>query len=125
MKASIIIIVDIKDFSNILKLGCSEDIAHYLSTYYNCIENNLIPLCWKIVKTMGDVVLISAEINNTEKDLKLFHKTISEKYNVTLKYRKCEIIEKDVVFDNYSCLDIFGHDINNLFLNDHLTKKMG
>ena len=77
MKASTIIIVDIKDFSNILKSGSSDDIAHYLSTYYNCIENNIIPLCWKIVKTMGDTVLISAEINNTERDLKLFYKTIS------------------------------------------------
>ena len=59
---------------------------------------------------MGNSILILAKINNTPIKIEKFHKEISEKYNVTSLYRKC-----DVVIDNYSCLDIFGEDINNLF----------
>ena len=73
---------------------------------------------------MGDSVLISSEINNTPKDIEQLHKSILREYIVSLFYRECDVIEKKVIINNYSCLDIFGHNINNLFLNDFLTIKL-
>ena len=74
---------------------------------------------------MGNSMLISAELNNILVDLEQFYKAIGKKYNVTLFNRKCDFVEKEIIIINYFCFDVFGKDINRLFLNDVSTNKLG
>lgn len=39
--------------------------------------------------------------------------------------RACNFVGKEFKIGRYSCLDIIGKDINNLFLNDIATTKLG
>lgn len=46
---------------------------------------------------------------------------ISEQFDIRAHYRFCDFEEAETSTDGYSCLDIFGKDINNLFLEDAST----
>ena len=50
---------------------------------------------------------------------------MEKKYNVTLFNRKCDFAEKEIIINNNFCFDVFGKDINRMFLNDVSTNKLG
>jgi hypothetical protein len=125
MKTATVIKIQIKGSSKQAQLESPEETANYLTTYYKSIIKNTSPLKWRFVKAMGDGVLITAEENNSSDIINRIYKTISEKYNIELQYRICNFIEKKFKFNSYSCLDIIGKDINNLFLSDSATIKLG
>ena len=116
--------VDIKDFRKEIKSDAPEYRADYLYTYYRFIMDNIAHLKWRFIKGLGDSVLISADVNNRPDDINTFYKIISKKYNVILLYRKCNFVEKNINIDSYSCFDVFGDDINYLFLNDSSTIEL-
>ena len=123
MKESTIIKVDIKGFNNRAQTEASEETANYILNYYQTIQDIISQHGWRFIKGMGDCVLISAD-SNTENITKLYEE-LSKEYSIYLCYRQCRFAEKQISVGQYSCLDIFGKDINNLFLCDSLTKTLG
>ncbi len=100
-----------------------EETSDYISNYYQAIYSTISHHGWRFIKGIGDCVLISAD-SNTENINKLYEE-LSKKYSISLCYRQCSYAEKQISIGQYSCVDIFGKDINNLFLCDSLTKNLG
>tara|TARA_Y100000590_G_C15381022_1_gene886312 strand:- start:498 stop:728 length:231 start_codon:yes stop_codon:yes gene_type:complete len=76
MKSTTVIIIDIKEFAKETKDAIPEKIAHYLKAYYELIAKNITPLGWKMIKTMGDSVIVTAPNNNSETKIKNFYTKI-------------------------------------------------
>ncbi len=121
-KESTIIKVDIDGYNAVAQSNAPEDTADYLLQYYDavfalCKENG-----WEIIKTMGDCVLITAPDNAIPETVNSFCNKLGSAYSVNVHYRKCSFEEIDVAYSNFACRDVFGKDINNLFMEDSLTQ---
>lgn len=122
MKKSTIIKIDIKGFNKMAQAEDPKATSDYISTYYQDIHSIISDHGWRFIKGIGDCVLISAN-SNTENINKLYEE-LSKKYNISICYRQCSYVDKQISIGQYSCLDVFGKDINNLFLCDSLTKTL-
>ena len=125
MKKSIVITVDIMGFTKLSHSQSPEKTANYITSYYKLVQSLVARYNWRFVKGIGDCVLISADLNVPMSRLNEFYETLSKEYDVNVFFRKCEYCEQLVAIGDYSCLDIFGKDINNLFLDDPSTVKIG
>ena len=95
--------------------------ADYLAEYYSLINDALSSHGWRLVKAIGDCVLISAEQNESEINIHEFLDCIRTCFEVDLRYRICRYEEIPFSYGSYSCLDTIGKDINKLFLQDAET----
>ena len=117
--------MDISGFNKFSQSESPEKIADYIASYYKLIQSLVARYNWRFIKGIGDCVLISADLNVPMSRLKEFYETLSKEYAINVFFRKCEYYEQLVAIGDYSCLDIFGKDINNLFLGDSSTMKIG
>lgn len=123
MPESVIIKIDIMGFNKKAQAENPEDTSEYIYEYYQRIENAISKYDWRFIKGMGDCVLISS-CNDSSDHIAEFYEEISKVYNIALCYRLCRYVEKEIKIGDYSCTDVFGKDVNNLFLCDHLTTKL-
>ena len=123
MKKSTIIKLDIQGFNKQAQNESPDSTADYILEYYESIQKFVLQYNWTFIKGIGDCVLISAETNLD--CIEQFFNELSKKYQVVCHYRVCEYAQKNIKFGSYQCSDVFGKDINNLFLNDHLTTRIG
>ena len=125
MQKATIIEVDILGSNKQNQTESPRETAEYFLNYYQEANSIITQYNWRIIKTLGDTVLISAGQDSEIENIQSLYDKLSKKYNIRLKYRTCEFIEEQINFNQYSCLDVFGKDINNLILNDEQTNRMG
>lgn len=123
-KESTLISVDILGSNVAAQLESSEKTAQYLCDYYDLVAEKISIYGWRIVKTMGDCVLISAESNATVDNINALFGALKSDYDIRLCHRECVFEELEVSFEKYSCVDIFGKEVNNLFMKDALTMRL-
>ncbi len=124
-KISTIIKIDIYGFNKRAQAENPAATARYLAKYYELISDMVSRHGWRFVKSMGDCVLVAAHENTGAENIISFYEAISNRFDICLHYRECEFEEVEFAFEKYSCLDIIGKDINNLFLNDSSTIVLG
>ncbi len=124
MENRTVISVDINNFSEAVDGKDCVETAQYLSTFYKFVGDEVVQNLWRVVKTKGDSILITAPENITNESVTVFHNNISKSYQVTTRYRSCDVIDKEIKIGNYCCLDIFGSDIDQLFLGDDKTTTL-
>lgn len=125
MQKATIVDIDILGSNKQNQTESPRETADYFLIYYQETNSIISQYNWRIIKTLGDTILILAGQNTEIENIQSLYDKISDKYNIRMKYRLCEYIEEQINFDQYSCLDVFGKDINNLFLNDEHTHEMG
>jgi hypothetical protein len=121
LKESTIIKFDINGFNAVAQSGSPQETASYLRSYYDHISASISGLGWKIVKTIGDCVLVSAEQNATQENISVVCKELRNSFDISTYYRACHFEEAEYSYDDYSCKDVIGKDINNLFMEDNFT----
>lgn len=124
-RESTIIKIDINGFNKLAQEENPEDTARYLSAYYELAASAVAKFGWRFVKAIGDCILISTEGDAEPNKITAFYQIIQENFDVSLYYRPCEFEEIETKVGNYSCLDVIGKDINNLFLNDAFSVGIG
>lgn len=124
-KISTIIKIDINGFNKRAQAENPVATARYLAEYCELISDMVSRYGWRFVKAMGDCVLVSADKNADTENISLFSEAIRSRFNVCLYYREWEFEEVGFTYGKYSCLDIIGKDVNNLFLNDSSTMVVG
>lgn len=122
MKTNTIIKVDLCGFQKKARSQEPSATAQLLSRYYADVEMALRPLGWRIIKTMGDAILIEAEVHleflsKFAKDLKCLH-------DVKVVHRSCAYETMEVNLGDYRCRDVVGEDIGQLFLGDEQTHTL-
>jgi len=122
MKKSTIIKIDLLGFHRRSISQSDQDNVDFLSNYYECIIKSIQGYGWRIVKTIGDSVLIEAESNLDF--LSKFYLDIKSNYHISMTYRVCQYEILNVQVGLYSCSDLIGTDINLLFLNDSKTHRL-
>ena len=95
MKKATIIKIDINGFINAVQSDYPQDMADFLSNYYQSVWEWANRLDWRFIKSLGDCVLLSAETNNSAENIEQFFEDISNKYNVTLHYRNAALQKKN------------------------------
>jgi class 3 adenylate cyclase len=120
-----IVKVDINGFAKETKNKSPNETAEYLGSFYQYIAKNVHRNGWNFVKAMGDCILISIPQKVSSESVEKFYSDIKDKYNVSIQYRMCTFAIKQIEIGNYKCTDIFGDDINNLFLADKETFNIG
>ncbi|MDM8543023.1 adenylate/guanylate cyclase domain-containing protein [Desulfococcaceae bacterium HSG9] len=120
-----IIKIDINGFINAVQSDSPQDMADFLNNYYQSVWERANRLNWRFIKSIGDCVLLLAETNDSAENIEQFFEDVSNNYDVTLHYRECRFAEKEFKISSYSCVDVFGKDINKLFMNDPATKQLG
>lgn len=125
MQKATIVEIDILGSNKQNQTESPRETADYFLIYYQETNSIISQYNWRIIKTLGDTILILAGQDTEIENIQSLYDKISDKYNIRLKYRLCEYIEEPINFDQYSCLDVFGKDINNLFLKDEHTHEMG
>lgn len=123
-KHSTIIKVDIRDFNEQTQPLSAEQTADFLETYYAFVVDAIAKYKWRMVKTMGDGLLISVEGKDSSR-IRDFYDVLRREYNASCQYRHCEYEEREISIGEFKCLDVFGKDINNLFLHDEETVLVG
>ncbi|MDP6535703.1 MAG: adenylate/guanylate cyclase domain-containing protein [Gammaproteobacteria bacterium] len=121
LKTSTVIKIDIRGFDAVARQQTPTETADYLAEYYSLINDALSSHGWRFVKAIGDCVLISAEQNESEINIREFLDCIRTRFEVDLHYRNCHFEEMPFSYGSYSCLDTIGKDINKLFLQDTET----
>lgn len=116
-----IIKVDINGFSKTAEMSTAGELADYLQAYYQRACDLGQGHGWTFIKTIGDCVLFSAELQDA---VAVFYNDLSKDYDVSLDYRDCDCAERVLSFDDYQCNDIFGPDINLLFMSDQRTRHL-
>ena len=104
------------------------EIREYLVGYYEAVEQECVKYKWQIVKTMGDCVFVNSESKLTKEtslNLKNMFEKLKLNYPMLIRYRECEIERASINIGRFCCNDVFGKDVNNLFLNDEYTHRMG
>ncbi len=124
MKSSIILKIYIRGFDKKTQDETPNVTVKYLEVYYQFIERHAAQFGWRFIKGMGDSVLVSAENANSINNIELFSKAISKEYDLSIQYRACDFIEWDCNIGGYSCIDVVGKDINNLFRDDSETIRV-
>jgi class 3 adenylate cyclase len=125
LKNSTIIIIEINGFNRRTQAENPAATVQYLAEYYELISGLVSRQGWRFVKSMGDCVLVAAHENSGTEDIVSLYEAISNRFDVSFRYRECEFEEVEFSFVQYSCLDAIGKDINNLFLNDSSTMVLG
>ena len=125
LKNSTIIKIEINGFNRRTQTEYPAATVQYLAEYYELISGLVSRQRWRIVKSMGDCVLVAAHDNTGVEDIVSLYEAIDNRFDVSFHYRECEFEEVEFSFDQYSCLDTIGKDINNLFLNDASTIVLG
>ncbi len=120
-KEATIIKIDINGFNSVAQAGSPQDTAIYLRSYYDRIYSVMSAHGWKIIKTIGDCVLVSAEENAAQEKISEIFKTLRTSFDISSCYRVCQFEEAEFSYDDYSCKDVIGKDINNLFMEDSST----
>jgi len=120
-KNSTIIKVDITKFNSLAQSTESSETANYLRRYYELLFKLSTGNGWEIIKTIGDCVLITAPDNGSAEIVEDFCANIRSEFDVTVHYRKCSFEEVEFSYNDYSCKDVIGKDINNLFMEDSST----
>lgn len=123
-KFSTIIKIDMVDFNDVTQKMSAPEASEYLLKYYALVESHATKFGWRIIKTMGDCVMLSAESKDSGR-VKSFFDKIQPEYRVSCQYRDCEYEETVLKFGAFQCTDVFGKDINNLFLHDEETSLLG
>ena len=123
-KQSTIIKIDIRDFNEHTQPLSAEQTADFLETYYAFVIDAITKYKWRIVKTMGDGLLISVEGKESSR-IKDFYEVLRREYNASCQYRLCDYEERVISIGEFQCRDVFGKDINNLFLHDEETVLIG
>lgn len=121
IKHAIIIKFDIKGFAEQSKPATPAELAQYLRNFYERVSAECAKRQWRLVKTIGDCVLVVAEHNHSVPEITTAHEIIDSEFGINTSYRECEFEETQISLDGYSCLDMVGNDINNLFLEDKQT----
>jgi class 3 adenylate cyclase len=125
MADGVVIAIDIKGFARESKGKDSDELAAYLSAFYSLVAERSSTNDWAFVKTMGDCVLLTAPTGTSHEDIERFHNQVAEQYPVKTTSRVCAYTVRDICVGNYKCNDIFGHDINKLFMADAETQNYG
>jgi hypothetical protein len=123
-KFATIIKIDLVDFNDTIQQMSPAESVAYLDKYYALVNETAGKFGWRIIKTMGDCVMLSAESKDSAR-VKSFFEKIQPEYRVSCQYRDCEYEESSLKYGDFQCLDVFGKDINNLFLHDKETGLLG
>jgi len=124
MTKGTIVKIDINGFTKLIKGKTLNETAEFMVSFYRYVAKH-IHSDWNFVKTIGDCVLISIPKEVADESIEQFHSTIKDKYDVSTQYRKCRFVIETVQIGSYKCTDIFGYDINRLFMSDAETKRIG
>ncbi|MBL7014072.1 MAG: hypothetical protein ISR83_06600 [Candidatus Marinimicrobia bacterium] len=120
--------IDIKNFKRKSESLTHAEIKQRLLSFYKLIENELTSLPWEIVKTIGDAVLINCHSQLTDslkQQIDAFFTKMTENFDVTVLYRECEVENEKIKIRSYQCNDVFGKDVNNLFVQDEKCTRLG
>jgi hypothetical protein len=124
-KIATVLTVDLKGFNKRAQAEDACATANFITEYYRYIDDLVTFRGWRFVKGMGDCIMVVAEGEVESKLIRQFFEEIFEKYSVSVVYRLCEFVDLRVEIGGYTCLDIIGKDICNLFLRDESTTKLG
>ena len=125
MQTSIIAKIDIRRSDQQVQTETPEQTIEFLDCYYQKVHDAISSFGWRLIKTMGDCIFFSAEKNVKPESFAEVFEKVSAIYDITLCYRSCTYVEREIIFGDYHCLDVFGKDINRLFRTDELTVKLG
>jgi hypothetical protein len=120
--------IDIQGFNKQAQHQSEDEIRDYLVGYYEAVEQECVKYKWQIIKTMGDCVFVNSEsklTSETSLHLKYLFEILKPNYPILIRYRECEIERASINLGAFFCNDVFGKDVNNLFLNDEFTHRMG
>ena len=126
MKATLLNI-SIQGFNKQAQHQSDLEIRDYLVGYYEAVEQECVKYKWQIIKTMGDCVFVNSEsklTSETSLHLKYLYEILKLNYPILIRYRECEIERASINLGGFCCNDVFGKDVNNLFLNDDFTHRM-
>lgn len=122
---SIVIALDLKEFSRKAQGEDPAETARFCEEYYDFVNSCTSSRGWRIVKTMGDCVLIVAGKSADHEEIRSWFDQISCRYDVGAIYRFCEYVVQEVKVAGYRCVDIFGRDVCGLFMKDPHTTTVG
>lgn len=120
-KESTIIKIDICGFNDVAQTTSPQETESYLRIYYDLVSDLISDHGWRLVKCIGDCVLISAEENASKENIEILCEEVRDRFEISAHYRLCEFEETEFTIGEYKCLDVIGGDINNLFLEDAST----
>lgn len=119
-----VLTIDIKGFHRRAQFLTPAETAQYLVGFYRYVLAMLPTPDWRLVKTMGDCVVVVAATNAAHSQIQALHSAVSQRYPVTTHARLCHYAETPVRIGAYTCQDIFGQDLNQLFLHDAATTRL-
>lgn len=122
MKKATIIKIDLRGFQSKASGEEVGDTANYLKQYYHAVAKLIRKPSWRLIKTMGDCVLIEAEKNLSF--LSVVYQDLRAEFDIVMDYRICEYETFTVGIGDYACEDVAGKDIGCLFRNDDQTHRM-
>ena len=125
LKEATVMAVDLMGFN---KRTQTEDpcmTARFLCQYYRSVGESAASRGWRFVKGIGDCILLEAQGTVEPEVIHHFFKEVSAEYPIAMLYRTCKFVQQQIDINGYSCLDIVGKDICNLFLRDDYTTKIG
>ena len=124
-KIATVLTIDLKGFNKRAQAEDACATAQYIMEYYRYIEGSVTSKGWRFVKGIGDCIMVVAKDEVESQLIQQFFEEASAKYPVSVLYRSCEFVEQQIEVEGYTCLDIIGKDICNLFLRDEKTTKLG
>lgn len=92
-----------------------------LTSFYLFTSEEAVNKGWRVVKTNGDSLLIATSEPVDKNQIQNFHNRVSTSYKIRTTYRNCRYMEQEIKIGDYCCKDIFGNDINQLFIVDDIT----
>lgn len=119
MAAATLATIDIRGFAEHVAGKSPDQVASYLQEFYALVFRHANLLGFEIVKCMGDAVLLKAP--ESADKLRNLYTEVAARYPVELAYRSCEYAPATIRLGEYSCHDVFGHDVNALFGKDEAT----
>jgi len=102
-----------------------EGIGDYLVGYYDFIGSKLVDRDGRLIKTIGDCVLVELDRGTSLDQIMDLYREIKEAYEIGMSYRMCRYVERRLQYGDYSVRDVFGSDVNGLFMRDEETLRAG
>ena len=122
-----IVRIDIRGFAKDCASRSDDEVARTLQQFYARVFEHADRLGFEIVKTMGDCVLLIAPGDGEAGDvaaIELLHAAVGAAFEINTAYRRCTFTRATIQHGDYACRDVFGRDINALFMNDGETVKL-
>ena len=120
---TVLLNIDIKGFVQLSAGKTTTETANLLDSFYQTAAAAM-PASFRIVKATGDSLLVAIEVGlaeGIEAEIRELKSTLDKSNQVRISYRPCSVAVKEIQIGDYNCLDVFGTDVNGLFLNDEKT----